>query len=142
MHRNKGISTNNIQAINWAVQKWAVDIISMSICLPEKDKEIQQALEEACNPSYDGENATRKIVFTAAGNHGSNSPLAWPASDNNTNIIAINATDGLGNDTGTNPNPSRHTENFGTLGCNIRRPGWPFRQDNDVYLTAYKALNT
>jgi hypothetical protein len=65
----------------------------MSIALKEENPDIDQELNEALNPSYDG--ATSKIVFAAAGNNtGGNARRSWPARRDG--VIAVHATDGLG----------------------------------------------
>jgi hypothetical protein len=62
------------KAINWAVQEWNVDIITMSLALQEGNPDIEVALNEALDPSYVG--AMMKIVFAAAGNN-SDVRKAW-----------------------------------------------------------------
>jgi subtilisin family serine protease len=86
-------------AVNWAVQKWDVDIISLSLVMPEKNDKLEEALSQAMNPDYDG--GRRRIVFAAAGNTGGNAPMGWLATM--PNIIAIHATDGLGAAANFNP---------------------------------------
>ncbi|KGO53349.1 Peptidase S8/S53, subtilisin/kexin/sedolisin [Penicillium expansum] len=119
------------EAINWAVQKWDVDIITMSLALQEENPDIDQALNEALDPSYDG--ATRKIVFAAAGNNsGGNARRSWPARKNN--VIAVHVTDGLG--TGVNINPSSEGDLcFATLGCGIEHTLWTEDGDTNIYIS-------
>jgi subtilisin family serine protease len=105
-----------IQAIYWAIQKWEVDIITMSIVLTDENEYIEERLRQAIDPSYEGERVSQKIIFAAAGNNGANDPLAWPAQRKG--VIAINASDGLGAASNINPVGSSE-ENFATLGCDI-----------------------
>ncbi|KAI8713078.1 hypothetical protein NCS52_01251100 [Fusarium sp. LHS14.1] len=105
------------QAINWAIQKWQVDIISMSLVLDRVHEGIEEQLAQAIDPSYEGPGISRKIVFAAAGNHGGNRRIGWPASRKG--VIAIHASDGLGTPTNINPTPDRTDDNFATLGRDI-----------------------
>jgi subtilisin family serine protease len=114
-------------AVNWAVQVWDVDIISLSLVIPEKNEKLEEALTQAMNPGYNG--GRRRILFAAAGNTGGNRPMGWLATL--PNIIAIHATDGLGAPANFNPT-SLSGVSFATLGqgefgalvkysCNIMR---------------------
>lgn len=119
------------KAINWAVQVWNVDIITMSIALKEENPDIDEELNEALDPSYGG--ATRKIIFAAAGNNsGGNARRSWPARKDS--VIAVHVTDGLG--TGVNINPSSEGEVcFATLGCDIKYTWYDEDNDGDVYIS-------
>jgi len=98
------------------VQWWEVDIITISLALSEEDLDIDKELEEVLEPSSN--NATRKIVFAAAGqNKGANEELAWPARKEH--VIAIHATDGYGTAANINPSGDKKKVNFATLGRNI-----------------------
>lgn len=98
-------------AVNWAVQVWQVDIISLSLVMPEKNENLGEALNQAMDPEYDG--GRRRIVFAAAGNTGGSAPMGWLATM--PNIIAIHATDGLGAPANFNPT-SISGVSFATLG--------------------------
>jgi subtilisin family serine protease len=99
------------EAVKWAVQVWDVDIISLSLVMPEKNEKLEEALGQAMDPGYDG--GRRRIVFAAAGNTGGIRPMGWLATM--PNIIAIHATDGLGAPANFNPT-SLSGVSFATLG--------------------------
>ncbi|RYP31605.1 hypothetical protein DL766_004319 [Monosporascus sp. MC13-8B] len=108
-------------AINYAVQDWRVDIITMSLALADEDDSIDQALHHALDPEC--KDASGKIIFAAAGhNRGGNRPKAWPA--RKPGIIAIHATDWLGSPANFNPPLGRNPNDmiFATLGRDIK---WP-----------------
>ncbi|KAH8746531.1 peptidase S8/S53 domain-containing protein, partial [Diaporthe sp. PMI_573] len=98
------------QAIHWAVQVWKVDIINLSLVLPEMHPDIKKQLMQAIEPLF--QNATRKLIFAAAGNKGGNSPQGWPASRDN--VMAIHASFRLGSAALFNPSPENEY-NFATL---------------------------
>ncbi|KAF8861598.1 putative subtilisin, partial [Acephala macrosclerotiorum] len=104
------------EAINWAVQEWKVDIITISIALSEENHLIDEALEQALDPSFD--DATGKIIFAAAGNKGGNGQQAWPARKKG--VIAIHATDWYGTAANFNSTSDEGNVNFATLGRDIR----------------------
>ncbi|KAI8656521.1 hypothetical protein NCS56_01256400 [Fusarium sp. Ph1] len=110
-------STGLFCAINWAIQSWKVDIISMSFVIDRKHRGIEEELAQAIDPSYEGPGISRKIVFAAAGNSGGNSLIGWPAKRKG--VIAIHATDGLGTSMNINPNTDNVDDNFATLGRDI-----------------------
>lgn len=93
----------------------------MSLALSKENSEIEKEIKLALNPFH--EKHDRKLIFAAAGNSGGNAPRKWPASRGG--VIAIHATDGLGN--GMNINPSRDDKgyNFATLGRDIKMKWWP-----------------
>jgi subtilisin family serine protease len=121
-------------AVNWTVQVWDVDIISLSLVVHEKNDSLKEALKQALDPQYD--QSRRRIVFAAAGNTGGIRPMGWLASM--PNVIAIHATDGFGNPAGFNPT-SLEKFSFATLGqgqsrlhnpCFFDKQGHGFRADS------------
>ncbi|KIX05940.1 uncharacterized protein Z518_03914 [Rhinocladiella mackenziei CBS 650.93] len=128
---NNDASYSREKAINWAVQVWNVDIITISLALHEENPDIDEALNEALDPSYVG--ATRKIVFAAAGNNsGGNARRSWPARKDG--VIAVHVTDGLG--TAVNINPSNEGDVcFATLGCGIKHTWYNEDDQGEVYIS-------
>ena len=119
------------KAINWAVQRWKVDIINLSFSLRGLHQDIDDSIREALDPTNVAQTAaTRKIIFAAAGNNrGGNTRRSWPASRNG--AIAVHATDGMG--TPVNINPSREGGVcFATLGMNIPYTLYYHNEDGDL----------
>ncbi|KAF2637929.1 subtilisin-like protein [Massarina eburnea CBS 473.64] len=132
---------NIAKAINHAVDKWNVDIISMSFGLrspsKEQDNARQQKQDNAryhkiCDSIYKAIKAAEakdKIIFAAASNGGKNDRPSFPASSSKT--ICIHAANGKGEDGGINPR-ARSGENFMTLGIDIKSTNV---QGDHVYLS-------
>jgi hypothetical protein len=98
------------QAINYAVDVWHVDIISMSCGFTESSERIQRAIDHA--------SAEKVLVIAAAGNDGATGGWCWPARDNS--VLGMTAAYGLGNKYGRNPTPRRDRQNFSILGCAVQ----------------------
>lgn len=99
------------QAIDWAVNEWKVDIISMSFGFTSNRKELEDAVKRAANDDV--------LMFAAASNHGDNRGYrAYPARDRN--VFCIHSTDWQGNRSKFNPRYERGDDNFSTLGENVR----------------------
>ncbi|RDW85691.1 hypothetical protein BP5796_04016 [Coleophoma crateriformis] len=116
------------KAINWAVQRWQVDIITISLVLSDANHHIDEELQNALNPSFNHTSA--KIVFAAAGNKGGNAKRAWPA--RRSGVIAVHTTDGYGIAANHNPESDAGRVNIATLGRNIRMP-WLHDADSDEW---------
>ncbi|RTE81984.1 hypothetical protein BHE90_003558 [Fusarium euwallaceae] len=119
---------NIAKAIEHAVFKWDVDIISMSFGLTRPaarddgdEAKEQSALETYNNIVYEVEAAIRKasprLMFAAASNSGKNEPRAFPARDN-PYVICVHASEGNGKDGGINPEIGSGF-NFMTLGMGL-----------------------
>ncbi|RSM13598.1 hypothetical protein CDV31_005768 [Fusarium ambrosium] len=119
---------NIAKAIEHAVFKWDVDIISMSFGLSRPaarddgdEAKEQSALETYNNIVYEVETAIRKasprLMFAAASNSGKNEPRAFPARDN-PYVICVHASEGNGKDGGINPEAGSGF-NFMTLGMGL-----------------------
>lgn len=96
---------------------------------PEIEKQLAQAIE----PEF--QNATRKLIFAAAGNEGGNSPQGWPASRDN--VMAIHASLGLGSAALFNPSPENEY-NFATLGQDIKichKPSARGEEDRHIHVS-------
>jgi len=102
----------------------------MSFALRETNPDIDEAIQQALDPTNVRETgATRKIIFAAAGNNkGGNTRPSWPASRNG--VIAIHATDGLGTPVNINPS-STGGDCFATLGSNIPYTVYEENKDGD-----------
>ncbi|KAI8674311.1 Peptidase-S8 domain-containing protein [Fusarium keratoplasticum] len=119
---------NIAKAIEHAVSKWDVDIISMSFGLTRPasrddgdEVKEQSALETYNNIVHEVEAAIRKapprLMFAAASNSGKNKPRAFPARDN-PYVICVHASEGNGQDGGINPEIGSGF-NFMTLGMGL-----------------------
>ncbi|KAM3549323.1 hypothetical protein ARSEF4850_008923 [Beauveria asiatica] len=98
------------KAINWAVQVWDADIISLSLAMRVESRDIDEALSHALLPGS-------KIIFAAAhSNAGRHEGPSWPG--RKLGIIAIHGTDGDGQPLGTNASVGRQ-DYFATLGLDI-----------------------
>ncbi|KAI9654675.1 MAG: hypothetical protein M1821_005882 [Bathelium mastoideum] len=103
------------KAIEYAIDEWDVDIISLSLGMDEFDASIDAALDKALIPK---DTARERIVFAAASNGGAGRPRAFPARKRG--VICINASDGHGGDIQRlSPGCDSETENFVTLGIDI-----------------------
>ncbi|EQB49027.1 pfs domain-containing protein [Colletotrichum gloeosporioides Cg-14] len=98
-----------VDAINWAITK-RVDIVTMSWGLRSFDHDIDHAIRQATSRGV--------IFFASASNSGANAPRSFPSFT--PNVIAIHATDGMGNRWGGNPTQQPHGPNFSTLGTMIQ----------------------
>lgn len=98
------------QAIDWAVEKWDADIISMSFGFDGETNCIDQAVERALKAD--------KLVFAAACNGGGNKKRSRPA--RTTNVLCIHASDGNGNKGEMSPNPMKNRDNFTFLGVGLK----------------------
>ncbi|KAF3221168.1 hypothetical protein TWF106_006493 [Orbilia oligospora] len=100
------------KAIEYAVDVWKVDIISLSLGLEASNTRIAAAIDKAtANKST--------LVFAAARNHGIHKHQTWPA--HRYDVIGINAADGNGGSTQSfNPFPVPNRPNFATLGIGTR----------------------
>ncbi|KAL5593259.1 hypothetical protein FOBRF1_012361 [Fusarium oxysporum] len=108
---------NVAAAINYAVEEWKADIVSMSFGLRplnSNDEELRVIYTDIRKAI---EKASSTVFFGAAANHGGHAPRAFPAAD--PNVLCINASDGNGNDARINPNPVKGDFNFMTLGLAI-----------------------
>lgn len=98
------------QAINYAIEPWNVDIISMSWGFETEHGSVAHAICKAFDK--------QKIIFAAASNYGANLPanlpVTFPASM--PEVICVNSSDGYGNKSDFNPPPREDDYNFCTLG--------------------------
>ncbi|KAK5710289.1 hypothetical protein LTR17_018995 [Elasticomyces elasticus] len=98
------------RALNYAIYKWKVQVISMSFGYNEY---IDVINDELLNAERAG-----VVVIAAASNYGSNRDETWPARHHS--VICIYAADGYGNKYPRNPTPREHTDNFAALGMEVK----------------------
>ncbi|UPL01136.1 hypothetical protein LCI18_012070 [Fusarium solani-melongenae] len=126
--RSQEYSQVTQQAIENAVSKWDVDIISMSFGLTRPASQDdgdpvkgRSGLETYNNIVHEIEAAIRKasprLMFAAASNSEKNGPRAFPARDN-PYVICVHASEGNGQDGGINPEMVSGF-NFLTLGIGL-----------------------
>lgn len=108
--KNLSLLMLNSQAIDHAVEKWDVDIISMSFGFENRNDAITDAIDRACKAD--------KLIFTAASNEGGNKDRSRPGRD--PQVICIHACDGKGNKGDMNPDPLKKRDNFATLGVAVK----------------------
>jgi subtilisin family serine protease len=99
-----------LQAIEYAVDVWEVDIISMSFGFVNHSRVIAQAIRHARNRGV--------LLIAAAGNNGSTEQVRYPARD--TNVLCIHAATGFGNMFNGNPTRKDNTTNFALLGVALK----------------------
>ncbi|KAF5662747.1 intracellular serine protease [Fusarium heterosporum] len=102
------------KAINYAVEEWGVDIISMSFGIREYHELMSLAISNALNK--------RTLLFAAASNDGANLARAFPAKY--PSVFCIHSTDGNGNPSAFNPTASETDVNFSLLGESVSSH-WP-----------------
>ncbi|KAE8448458.1 hypothetical protein EG329_009523 [Mollisiaceae sp. DMI_Dod_QoI] len=109
---------NIAQAIEHVVQKWDVDIVSMSFGFSHDVPEIREAISEAVHYKKG-----HLLLFAAASNSGGNLRLSFPAS--HPLVTPIRATSHDGHFPSYNPPPEKDEAIcFGTLGENVLS-AWP-----------------
>jgi hypothetical protein len=91
------------------VEKWNVDIISMSFGFESQNKDIDAAIDRAFKAD--------KLMFAAASNEGGNKRRSRPA--RSPKVICMHACDGKGNKGDMSPSPMRDRVNFTTLGVAV-----------------------
>lgn len=100
------------------MNKWKVDIISMSFGYPTKQLEGYDQLRAAIRNA----NKNQVLVFAAASNDGANADRAYPARDQN--VICIHSTDAQGNRSRFSPTALTNTNNIATIGEAVES-AWP-----------------
>ncbi|KAH7469509.1 hypothetical protein FOMA001_g14601 [Fusarium oxysporum f. sp. matthiolae] len=105
-------------AIYHAVDKWAVDIISMSFGWPSSDMVGHDALEDAIDHAY----SKKVLMFAAASNSGARLGRAYPAS--NPHVICVHSTDTNGEASGFSPTAEPNSINLATVGESVES-AWP-----------------
>lgn len=111
------------QAIRYAVDKWEVDIITMSFGFPDvqdcddEEESMQKALVHA--------HAKNVTLFAAASNDGKNRPdnVPWPARASE--VILVHSASGNGTPSGFTPSPDDN-QRVMTLGEHVKS-AWPAR---------------
>jgi subtilisin family serine protease len=102
------------QAINHAVSKWNVDVISMSFGIREYHGPIKSAIADALHKGT--------LMFAAASNDGGNSGRAFPAAS--PGVFCIHSTNGNGSPSDFNPTAHDTDINFSLLGEDVSSH-WP-----------------
>ncbi|KAM0085343.1 hypothetical protein ACKRZS_002369 [Fusarium odoratissimum] len=105
-------------AIYHAVDKWAVDIISMSFGWPSPDMVGHDALEDAIDHAY----SKKVLMFATASNSGARLGRAYPAS--NPHVICVHSTDTNGEASGFSPTAEPNSINLATVGESVES-AWP-----------------
>ena len=93
-----------LQAIQYAVDEWKVDIITMSFGFPELEPIIDNALTHAASKNT--------ILIAAASNSGNRHSITWPARAEN--VICIHSLQGDGDHSSYTPNS--RSQDYGILG--------------------------
>ncbi|KAH8745339.1 hypothetical protein F5883DRAFT_266502 [Diaporthe sp. PMI_573] len=105
-------------AINHAVDKWDVDIISMSFGWPSSDFEGYDALEVAIDKAY----GNKVLMFAAAANSGGRLGRAYPASSSH--IICVHSSNTYGAASDFSPTAEPNAINIATVGESVQS-AWP-----------------
>jgi hypothetical protein len=114
--RLMSLSLSSPKAIEYAVQHWKVDIISLSFGTDRAVDIIEDVIDEQ---------AHKVLFFAAASTWGGNEPrVSWPARHDS--IISMCASDGHGNSYRRNPNPRQNHYNLSVLGTAVSGL-WPQR---------------
>ncbi|KAH8586929.1 hypothetical protein B0O99DRAFT_527736 [Bisporella sp. PMI_857] len=107
-----------VNAINHAVDKWDVDIISMSFGWPSSNFEGYDALEAAIGKAY----SKKVLMFAAAANSGGRLGRAYPASSSE--VICVHSTDTYGGASNFSPTAEPNSINIATVGEWVQS-AWP-----------------
>ncbi|VUC35622.1 unnamed protein product [Clonostachys rosea] len=106
------------EAINHAVDKWDVDIISMSFGWPSSDFEGYEDLQTAIDKAI----SKKVLMFAAAANSGGRRGRAYPASSSQ--VICVHSTDTYGNASDFSPTAEPNSINIATVGESVQS-AWP-----------------
>ncbi|KAJ5747489.1 Cadherin [Penicillium nucicola] len=106
------------KAINYAVNEWKVDIITMSFGFPTRNIVGYNELENAIDRAH-FENV---LLLAAASNNGGNNDRAYPAGEEK--VICIHSTDSNGNRSPFSPTARADAINIGTIGEAVTS-AWP-----------------
>jgi hypothetical protein len=109
------LTTGTLQAIEYAVNTWKVDIITMSFGFRKPIPIINKAIKYAFYRNV--------IMFAATSNDGGNEEIAFPASVHEA-MIGVNSTNTWGNKSDFTPNVLPLSENFSILGEAVES-SWP-----------------
>ncbi|QGA21462.1 hypothetical protein EYB26_009173 [Talaromyces marneffei] len=125
---------NIAKAIDYAIDEWNVDIISMSFGFPTREIKDYDKLEGAIHKAY----SNHTLLFAAASNSGANLDRAYPARDEN--VICIHSTDANGNRSKFSPTALADALNLATVGEAVES-SWPLRlcEGNNSLGTKYKS---
>ncbi|KAH6960043.1 hypothetical protein BKA56DRAFT_662563 [Ilyonectria sp. MPI-CAGE-AT-0026] len=107
-----------VNAINHAVDKWNVDIISMSFGWPSSDFDGYDALQAAIDKAY----GKKVLMFAAAANSGGRLGRAYPASSSQ--VICVHSTNTYGSASDFSPTAEPNAINIATVGESIQS-AWP-----------------
>lgn len=113
-HFTEATAGHIADAIEYAVNNWKVDIITMSLGFKGRQPKIEKAIKLA--------GASDVLIFAAAANHGALDQVAFPARMNG--VFAINSADGHGAKSAFTPRPRNDNDNFSVLGEAVRA-AWP-----------------
>ncbi|KAL2281026.1 hypothetical protein FJTKL_12132 [Diaporthe vaccinii] len=120
------------KAIRHAVDKWKVDMISMSFGYPTCSipgySNLEAALEYA--------DCSGVLLFAAASNNGGRRGRAFPAQENN--VICVHSTDTNANRSSFSPTPVKSKLNFATVGECVES-AWPEHLCNGKSVVAIKS---
>ncbi|KAL6690548.1 peptidase S8/S53 domain-containing protein [Trichoderma pleuroticola] len=114
-----------VDALNHAIDKWNVDIISLSFGWPSTKFEGYVELEDAIDRAH----GKKILIFAAASNSGGKLGRAYPASSSQ--VICLHSTDTLGTPSGFSPTAETDNLNFATVGESIES-AWPMLLCNDL----------
>ena len=104
----------SFQAIEYAIDVWNTEIISISFGSQAVVPEIRDAIEKA--------HASNVIVVAAAGNSGNCDDIAFPASEDG--VIKAFAANSMGKAAGFSPSPQPDESSYFILGCGVLST-WP-----------------
>ncbi|RSL44894.1 hypothetical protein CEP53_011007 [Fusarium sp. AF-6] len=105
-------------AINHAIDKWDVDIISMSFGWPSSDFDGYEALEAAIDKAI----SRKVLMFAAAANSGGRLGRAYPASSSQ--VICVHSTNTNGSASDFSPTAEPNAINIATVGESVQS-AWP-----------------
>ncbi|KAJ4198817.1 hypothetical protein NW767_008808 [Fusarium falciforme] len=117
-------------AINHAVDKWDVDIISMSFGWPSSDFDGYDALQAAIDKAI----SRKVLMFAAAANSGGRLGRAYPASSSQ--VICVHSTNTNGSASDFSPTAEPNAINIATVGESVQS-AWPMllcQNNNADYL--------
>ncbi|KAJ4161617.1 uncharacterized protein LMH87_007647 [Akanthomyces muscarius] len=97
------------EAINYATETWAVDVMVLAFGIRAHDPALVAAVDHAV--------ANKTLLFAAASNSGANHAESFPAKHHG--VFSVFATDVFGAELPLNPKPEDASKSFGALGLDV-----------------------
>ncbi|KGO52129.1 Cadherin [Penicillium expansum] len=123
------------KAIDYAVNEWKVDIITMSFGFSTREIDGYSELENAIDRAH----FKNVLLLAAASNSGANNDRAYPAGEEK--VICVHSTDSNGNRSHFSPTARADAINIGTIGEAVTS-AWPMHLSSSLTLPVKQKSGT